>query len=550
MRTLPRALSDAAAGSGGFWHLDERGEGRFTAHAELGEAAAAAAGGLASAGLKPPDTIAIAVASTQDFVTAFFAATYAGCVVSPLPAASVIRDPDGYRAHVRPLLDVARPAALIADERSRAALAADLAARGVRVVAAESLPAGPPLVHAASAGEVALMQLTSGSTGQPRGVVLPHEAIAANVIGISRALAIDGRLDIGVSWLPLHHDMGLVGVLLATVAAGARTALLPPLAFVKRPGLWLRVLSDYRGTVSFAPSSAYALAARRLRPADLEHLDLGAWRVAGCGAEPIDAAALEQFAAVTAPCGFRRSAFVPSYGLAEHVVAAAMTDPGRGVTIDRVDARRLAAQHVAAPTDRADAAVRHVVSCGRPLDGHAIRILGRDGRAVPDRTVGEIELRGPSVMRGYRGLDGGLESPPGGALKTGDLGYLAGGELFVCGRLKETIVRSGAKFHPHDIERAAAGLGALRGASIAAFGTTPGAGEERVIVTVEATSNDVSLPGAVRAAVLAHCNVRVDEVLVVRPRTIPRTTSGKPQRLALRDRYERGDLTREARLRG
>ena len=550
MRTLATALMDAAHGVGGFWHLDERGAGRFVPHAELCHRAAIVAGGLAAEGIAPGAVVAIAAGSTEAFATTFFATVFAGCVVSPLPAASVIRDPDGYRAHVLPLVAVARPAALIADERSRRALAGDLEGRAIRVIAAESLPTGPPTTVVTAPDAVALMQLTSGSTGQPRGVVLSHGTIAANVMGISRALAIDGRHDVGVSWLPLHHDMGLVGVLLATVAAGARTALLPPLAFVKRPGLWLRVLADYHGTVSFAPSSAYALAARRLRPADLERLDLSRWRVAGCGAEPIDPAALERFADVTAPCGFRRSAFVPCYGLAEHVVAASMIAPGSGVVIDRVDAARLALDHVAMPTDRADTPVRHIVSCGRALDGHDIRIVGRDGRSVPDRTVGEIELRGPSVMNGYRNADGTLDIPAGGALRTGDLGYLAGGDLFVCGRLKETIVRAGDKYHPHDIERAAAGLDALRGASVAAFGTTPGAGGERVIVAVEAMSDDAALPDAVRAAVLARCNVRVDEVLIVRPRTIPHTTSGKPQRLALRDRYERGDLAREARLRG
>ena len=316
---------------------------------------------------------------TEAFATHVLRRGFAGCVVSPLPAASVIRDPDGYRAHGLPLLAVARPAALIADERSRSALAADLEARDIRVIAAESLPAGPPATLVMPPDAAALMQLTSGSTGQPRGVVLSHGTIAANVMGISRALAIDGRYDVGVSWLPLHHDMGLVGVLLATVAAAPRTALLPPLAFVKRPGALAAALAELPRHRELRAEFRVCACRAPMRPAT-RPLDLGRWRVAGCGAEPIDPSALERFADVTAPCGFRRIGV-------RAVLRIGRTRRGRidhcrpavaWSSTSRRTPRDSPRDHVAMPTDRADTPFGTSSRAAEPLDGHDIRIVGRD----------------------------------------------------------------------------------------------------------------------------------------------------------------------------
>lgn len=540
-RTLSVALSDAAADHGGFWHLDERGEGTFAPHASLFERAQVVAGGLAAHGLRPGATVAVAAAASHEFAASFLGAVLAGCAVTPLPASNLVRGADPAGEHLRSLLVAAQPDLLIADARTRHILAAQPGDPWERCVSAEALPEGPALCVERTLDDRLLVQLTSGSTGPPRRVVLTHRMVDSNVRAIARALAIDGRVDVGVSWLPLHHDMGLVGVLIGTIVYGARSALLPPAAFVKRPALWLRIISEIGGTVSFAPSSAYALAARRLRVRDIEHLDLSRWRVAGCGGEPIDPGALDAFAEAVVTTGFDPRAFAPCYGLAEHVVAATVSPSGRGMRTDVVDKDALATTGIAGAPQANDAPTRRIVSCGRALEGHRVAVVGPDGAALPDRTVGEIELAGPSAMLGYLDAGGQLLDHRADRVRTGDLGYLAGGELYVCGRLKEVIIRRGEKVHPHEIESAAATLPTLRGADVVAFGIVAD-GEERLVVAVEGRAPDVNLAALIRGVVLERCSVRVDEVVILPPHSIPFTTSGKPRRLAVRDAYEQGVL--------
>jgi fatty-acyl-CoA synthase len=554
-RTLGASLGDAARTRAGFWHLDERGEGRFVLHQDLLAEAARIAGGLRDAGCEPGTRVALAVGASERFLPAFFGVVLAGGIVSPLPEAGVLGDPAAYAAHIGPLLDVTGAAILLADARTRAGWSAvDTGRPHLRVIDPETLH-GRPVEAPASPDDDVVVQLSSGSTGRPKGVVLTHRAIHANVAAIAAALEVDPRRDVGVSWLPLHHDMGLVGMVLVGIHVAAPVALLPPLAFVKRPGLWLSLMTRLRGTVSFAPSAGYELVSRRLRARDLASLDLSAWRVAGCGAEPIDAEVLASFAARLESCGFDARAFTPCYGLAEHVLAAAIAPVGRGVATDAVSSEHLAGEGLALPCHASEAVARRVVSCGRPLPGHEIAIVDASGRELPERAVGEVVLSGPSLMRGYRSVEGEIVEPGvagrSGRLSTGDLGYLAGGELHLCGRLKETIIRAGRNYDPHDIERTVATLPTLETATVVAFGTSPFGAGERVVVAIETREAPADLPPLVRRTVLQHRRLVVDEVLLLPPRALADvTTSGKPRRLALRDRYERGELAALATHRG
>src|SRR5439155_9939924 len=261
---------------------------------------------------------------------------------------------------------------------------------------------GPPLSQpvGVSMAAPAILQFTSGSTAAPKGVVLTHANIHANVDAITGPHGLDvRRSDVGVSWLPLYHDMGLIGMLLSAVYSGADSIILSPVLFLKRPTVWLETISKYRGTVSFAPNFAYELCLRRVKPSQIDALDLSSWRVAGCGAEPIRPDALVAFAERFERAGFRASSFLTSYGLAEHALAVAFAP--NGLTVDTVDAERLVRRSVAMPGANGSTQVVRLVGCGRAFPGHELRIVDDEGRPLPDRHVGTIVARGPSVMQGY-----------------------------------------------------------------------------------------------------------------------------------------------------
>jgi fatty-acyl-CoA synthase len=321
--------------------------------------------------------------------------------------------------------------------------------------------------------------------------------------------------------------MGLVGMALGAMYAGRPAVLMTPATFVKRPVEWLRAISRHRGTVSFAPNFAYDLCVRRVKERELEGLDLSCWRVAGCGGEPIHAATLSAFARKFAPVGFRETSFLPSYGLAEHVLAATFPPRGRAVRV----------AHLSGHLD--------IVSCGSPLPDHQLRIVNEEGLDVGELCTGEITLAGPSVMRGYQGA-GELTAQTirNGWLHTGDLGFLDEGELFVCGRIKDLLVVNGRKYHPQDLEWALDELAGVRRGRAVAFGLSRAGTADRVVIVIEpsGTVDGAALAHAIRQRVSEACGVYVDEIVPVPTGTIGRTTSGKVQRIATRLQYERGEL--------
>ena len=293
-------------------------------------------------------------------------------------------------------------------------------------------------------------------------------------------------VDCAVSWLPMYHDMGLVGMAIGAVYGNLSAVLLTPQAFVKRPVDWLRAISRHRGTVSFAPNFAYDLATRRVKESDVEGLDLSCWRVAGCGAEPIHAPTLAAFADKFRTTGFRETSFLPSYGLAEHVLAATVAPRGRQPRFEHLSADDLTARGVATRVSSSHPGQVTVVSCGPPLPGHRIRIADEQRHALPERAVGEISLAGPSVTPGYYKNDAlTAMNIRDGWLHTGDLGYLANGELFVCGRVKDVIIINGRKHHAQDLEWSIDDLAGIRRGRVAAFGTALLGCSERAVIVVE-----------------------------------------------------------------
>ncbi len=416
------------------------------------------------------------------------------------------------------------------------------------VVASETLDAPDTGSTAAiSPDDIAFVQFTSGSTSAPKGVVITHRNLSANIEAFSGSTGVGASAsDVGVSWLPLYHDMGLVGMALGAVYANVPVVLLTPQAFVKRPVAWLRAISRFRGTVSFAPNFAYDLAVRRVKESEMEGLDLSSWRIAGCGAEPIHASTLAAFAEKFRAAGFRDTSFLPSYGMAEHVLAATFSPRERRLKVERLSADDMTSHRIATrSTNGNHGETVSVVGCGAALPGHQIRIVDDQNRPLPERHIGEITLAGPSVSPGYyNDPEMAARTIRDGWLFTGDLGYLSKGELFVCGRVKDLIIVNGRKYHPQDLEWGLADLAGIRRGRVVAFGTAETGRPDRTVVVVEPSGTVPAreLTDSIRRRIVDVCGLLVDDVVLVPGGTVTRTTSGKVRRAATKMSYERGEL--------
>jgi fatty-acyl-CoA synthase len=387
---------------------------------------------------------------------------------------------------------------------------------------------------------LAILQFTSGSTADPRGVMLPHSRLLANVDAATTAAQLDLD-DVVVSWLPLYHDMGLVGLLTIPMLTGTELVLAAPQDFLAAPARWLRWMSDFRATVTAGPNFSYSLATRAL--GRLHDLDLSRWRIALNGAEPVDPATVETFCTAAQPHGFDSRAIFCAFGMAELAIAGTFPEPMRGMVVDTVD--RAALEHEGrAVVGWEGPGARRFARLGRAVPGLEIRIVDpADGRVHGERSVGELEIRGTSVMTGYYGRPDATESAfHDGWLRTGDLAYLVDGELVVCGRMKDIIIVGGRNVLPEDVERAVAGVDGVRTGNVIAFGTQRRAGRETVVVVAETREKDVRLlRDAVASKVRDAVGVPADVVLVS-PGTLPKTSSGKLQRSLCKSRYAEGEL--------
>ncbi|MCX8016907.1 MAG: AMP-binding protein [Rhodocyclaceae bacterium] len=553
--TLSEALDWQAAHQGERIHLtvlDDAGGVEEVSFARLSAAAYRVAAGLIARGVAPNDRVALMLPTGLDFFAAFYGALAAGAVPVPLYPPTRPAQLEEHLRRVAGIIANAGAVLLIADARTR--LFADaLAVRCPRLTgcatvaelsAGEALAA--PLPRQAS--DLAFLQYTSGSTGEPKGVMLSHANLLANLAAMRTATGATGA-DVFVSWLPLYHDMGLIGAGLGSLVAGFRLVLMSPLAFLAHPQTWLAAISRFRGTLSAAPNFAYELCASRLSDAQLAGLDLSCWRLAFNGAERVSAGTLERFAARLAPYGFRATAFTPVYGLAECALGLCFPPPGRGPRIDWIDRRLLGETGEARPRAQGPEA-QAVVGCGYPLPGYAVRIVDGAGRALPERRVGRVEFRGPSATAGYfenpaataRLLDGPWRI-------SGDLGYLAEGELFLTGREKDLIIRAGHNLYPQELEEAIGEIPGVRRGNVAVFAALDEpSGTERLVVLAETREADPAAQARLRSEIdrlaVDLIGMPVDQIVLAPPGTVLKTSSGKLRRAACREAYEQGRLLR------
>lgn len=547
VRTLAAALVDAAATDKGLTIIEHDGRTLTLSYRALLAESCAVAGALSARALAPGDRVALILPDVNAFIRAFFGVVCAGLVPVPMCPPAQAGDVPTFTRQSRHVLSAGRVAAIVTSADVAPLLDIERLDPPPAVVTLEDLAGGPslaaPVVSAPEA--LALLQFTSGSTAAPKGVMLTQANLSANVAAIAGPHGLDtSSNDVAVSWLPLYHDMGLIGMLIVSVYQQAHAVILSPVLFLKRPSAWLEAISTYRGTVSFAPNFAFDLCRRRVKTSQLASLDLSSWRVAGCGAEPIRPDSLDAFATHFAPAGFSREAFVPSYGLAEHSLAVTL---GRGpIQVDFVDASRLIRDSIAAAADPERPTVR-VVGCGRPFPGHALKVVDDEFRELPERHAGSIVLRGPSMMQGY------FDDPDAtaavmheGWLVTGDVGYVAGGELFVCGRTKDLIIRQGRKYHPPDLESAISDLEGIPVTGVVVFGINHLESADTVVAVLESrvSRRADEIAEQARRRVREAAGLELDAVVVTAPGTIPRTTSGKVRRAETRARFQAGTLSR------
>ncbi len=524
----------------------------FVSFAELHEQASRHAAAFAAHGVRRGDRIVMALPDERQFVAAFFGAIYGGFIPVPIYPPLTLGRLGSYLDHVEHIVRRSGAVGILTDRRVRRVLGSLLggALRWIAVPSELDLDAAPVQMTPLGTEEPAFIQFTSGSTAHPKGVVLPHRALLANTHAISYEGFDVTPDDVGCSWLPLYHDMGLIGFVIASLWQSTPVVFLPPLLFLKRPAEWLRAMAKHRATITVAPNFAYGLATKRVRERDLEGIDLSHVRIAGCGAEPIQIDTLEAFADRFAQVGFRREAFMPCYGLAEASLAVTIFDTTRPAQADRilveplVDERRA----VPAPPDSNGEAVAAIVNCGRWFREHEVRIVDEEGNVLPERRVGEIVVRGPSLMAGYYDDEEATrQALRDGWLHTGDMGYLAEGELHVCGRIKDVIIVAGRNYYPTDIEWAAEQIPGIRRGNVVAFGLpAPAGGHEQVVVVAETRETDPArldeLGREVRAKVLESVGLRVDDVVLLPPSSLPKTSSGKLQRRRTRQLYIDGAL--------
>ena len=547
--TISEALDYAALQPTGVNIHSLRGElTEVLTYAALAEQSRELAGRLLALGLAPGDRVAIAAESDGDFLRAFFACQYAGLAPAPVPLPAPFGGKDAYIAHV---------GRMIASAEARAAFApAALAEWFVQASEGQGLlfcgtvaqvPAvrGKPLPSPDPLG-LSYLQFSSGSTRFPMGVAVTQTALMANVVAIGGTGLGVTAADRAVTWLPLYHDMGLVGMLLSALAFQVSIDMLPTGAFVRRPGLWLDLISKRRGTISYAPTFGYDLAARRAGATTLADLDLSSWRVAGLGGDMIRMEPLRAFAAAYAPVGFDPGAFTASYGMAEATLALTMSPLGQGLKSDTVSVDELERRGRACAAPGAEGRAREFVLCGKVLPDHRLEVRADDGAVLGDRCVGRIFARGPSLMKSYFGepAETAKALSADGWLDTGDLGYTLDGQIVITGRAKDLIIVNGRNVWPQDLEwTAEKEIGGLRAGDVAVFSVNDDSGEERVVALVQCRTTDLAARDALATEVGNLLRVRhgLDvKVTPTPPHGLPQTSSGKLSRSKAKALYMAG----------
>ncbi|MEZ5342824.1 MAG: AMP-binding protein [Acidimicrobiales bacterium] len=510
--------------------------------AQLHEEAKAVAATLQARGIERGHHVALLGPTTADFVTMVQAVWLVGATLVILPLPMRLGSIEEFAMATRSRIEMSEAVAVLVDP--------DLAPF------VEIGPNDPPLYPFAEllddpksaddfirpnydADDLFVLQFTSGSTSEPKGVVLPNHVVAANLDAIVEAAEVDRDTDVMVSWLPLYHDMGLVGFLILPMAEGLDLVLGAPQDFLASPGRWMEWISTYKGTATAGPNFSYVLATRALRRSS-ETLDLSSLRIALNGAEPVDPASVMAFAEAGERHGMRPGCVFPAFGMAELAIAGCFPKPMTGLQVDTVDGVELESAHLAVPVAADHPNARQMVFLGKAVPGLEFRIKDpASGEILPDRRVGELQIRGTSVTPGYyKRPDANDELFDGDWLHTGDLAYLVDGNMIMCGRIKDVIIVGGRNVYPQDIERKVSEVDGIRTGNVIAFSVPGRKGKESIVVVAETRTEDASrVHDDVNAATIAAVSIPASHIVLVRPGTLPKTSSGKLQRALCRQQY-------------
>jgi len=520
-------------------------------YGSLAERAREVAAGLIERGVTRQQAVAIMLPTSLEFFYTFYGILLAGGIPVPIyPPARLSQLEDHLRrqcailqsAGAVVLVTVPEARLLAGFLRAEVATLRDIAT--VPELRASSMDVSLPTVVPE---DIAFIQYTSGSTGNPKGVSLTHANLLANIRAWGQAVAMSAD-DIAVSWLPLYHDMGLIGAWMGSLYHGGLLVLMSPLDFLARPERWLQAIHRHRGTITAAPNFAFELCLRRIPEAVLAELDLSSWRLSANGAEPVSPDTMQRFAERFAPCGFKAEALAPVYGLAECTVGLAIPPLNRGVLIDRIERAALVDDLRAVPAAADDPTALRYVACGRPIPGHEIRIVDEAGREVGERMVGRLQFRGPSATSGYyRNPEETRKLFDGDWVESGDIAYLAAGEIYLTSRAKDVIIRGGRNLYPYELEEAIGNLAGVRKGCVAVVGVADAAtGTERVVAVVELRDkqsvDSAPLLERINALGVELMGAPPDEVVFAPPNTVLKTSSGKIRRAATRDIYLSGTI--------
>jgi fatty-acyl-CoA synthase len=541
----------------GYTFLDRDQDGNFYSFQKLREEAMRRAAHFRSYGLKKGDRLAMVIPEGEDFVPTFLGAVWAGIVPVPLYPPLSLGKLDAYVDTLIGILTKARPLYVVTSSKVQTIIWGGISKvpsiKGV-ITTEELLTPAP----AGASGEKAdvgpddlcFLQFTSGSTSTPKGVAVTHANLRAN----SWAIMVDGLkshtdVDHGVSWLPLYHDMGLIGFVIAPMFHRVSVTFIPTMTFVRNATIWLRTIHRVRGTITFAPNFAYALAVKRAKPEQIASLDLSSMRHFGCGAEPINSTTMRSFVETFSKSGLKPEAMLPSYGMAEATLAISFIGVDEAISTDVIDTNAYQQDRKAEPAPveaLANGKAQEVVCCGKPFPKHEVGIFDDAGKRLGERAIGEIWVRGPSVARGYYEDPEATERAFGnGWLKTGDFGYLANGNVYITGRKKDIIIINGRNYDPQRMEWIVDELPEVRKGSTVAFSRPGSTSEELVIVLESRTQKPTELIELVKQKINENLQLIPVDVVLAPVGSLPKTSSGKLQRAKTRQQYLDGTVGKD-----
>ena len=557
----PNLIAALDAGKGmttkGYTFLDRDQKEQFYSFEKLREEAMRRAAHFRNYGLKKGDRLAMVVPDGEDFVPTFLAAVWAGIVPVPLYPPLSMGKLDAYIDTLVAIMGKAKPVYLVTNEKVQAVLWSGISkvnsVKGVITTEELLLPA-PEGVSQEKAevteDDLCFLQFTSGSTSTPKGVSVTHGSLRANAWAIMRdGLQSDTDVDHGVSWLPLYHDMGLIGFVISPLFHRVSVTFIPTMTFVRNATIWLRTIHRVKGTISFAPNFAYALAVKRAKPEQLASLDLSSMRHFGCGAEPINPVTMRAFVETFSKAGLKPQSLLPCYGMAEATLAISFIGLEEELSTDVIDSDVYQQDRKAepAPVEKlADGSAQEFVNCGKAFPRHEVGIFDESGKRLTDRRIGEIWVRGPSIAKGYFEDPEATERTFGnGWLKTGDYGYLVSGNVYITGRKKDIIIINGRNYDPQRMEWIVDELPEVRKGSTVAF-SRPGLQSEELVIVVESrTQKPEELTELIKQKINENLQLMPMDVIIAPVGSLPKTSSGKLQRAKTRLQYLAGEIGKE-----